>query len=412
VVQLLESGTRDASYDPQVSNGPVYSICLDKSNKLLIGGEFWNIGSNSVRRIARLNEDGTYDASFAYSGWGPYSSVTSVAIDNTGKVLIGGWFTQFSGITCNSIARLNTNGTLDLSFQTGTGLQGGLSLKTNTTEARSICVTPDNKIIVGGNFTKYNGVPCSNIISINEDGNLNTDYDFGTGFNDALLSVRLQYVSSPSFRILAGGFFNSYKAYAQGNIMRLIPIYGVLATKFSYTKAQREKNDVSLFWKTALEDPNYEVIIKRSTDGFHFYPVAHSTLSLMTQEKGLYKYTDRNAPTIKCYYKIQVISGSEIAGESDIMMVNLYQANENKIMVYSHTGSSALNLETHFTKAETCQVKMYAMDGRLYDQWNTQIREGITTTRLPLTSIPIHSCFIITIQTKETNRFYSIKANL
>ncbi|MBK7270185.1 MAG: delta-60 repeat domain-containing protein, partial [Flavobacteriales bacterium] len=37
-----------------------------------------------------------------------------------GKILIGGWFTSYNGVSCKRLARLNADGSLDLSFNTGT----------------------------------------------------------------------------------------------------------------------------------------------------------------------------------------------------------------------------------------------------------------------------------------------------
>src|SRR5690606_630236 len=48
-------------------------------------------------------------------------SVHSIALQPDGKILAGGDFTTFNGTTQNRIVRLNSDGTLDSSFNTGTG---------------------------------------------------------------------------------------------------------------------------------------------------------------------------------------------------------------------------------------------------------------------------------------------------
>ena len=65
--------------------------------------------------IARLNTDGTLDTSFA-TGAGIDASLYSLALQPDGKVIIGGFFTTYNGIAKGSIARLNTDGTLDTTF--------------------------------------------------------------------------------------------------------------------------------------------------------------------------------------------------------------------------------------------------------------------------------------------------------
>src|SRR5206468_1632456 len=65
-----------------------------------------------------------------------------------GKIIIGGDFTTYSGTTRNRIARINADGTLDASFNPGTGASGTVY---------STAVQSDGKIIIEGSFTSYNG---------------------------------------------------------------------------------------------------------------------------------------------------------------------------------------------------------------------------------------------------------------
>jgi len=72
--------------------------------------------------------------------------------------LIGGAFSTYNGIPRNGIARLNTDGSLDTSFDPGTG-------------ARTACITlqPDNKILIGGSFTSYDGIGHNRVARIMND---------------------------------------------------------------------------------------------------------------------------------------------------------------------------------------------------------------------------------------------------
>ena len=68
-------------------------------------------------RIARLETDGRLDQTLNLS----ISARTIVmfvatAVQPDGKILIGGFFTSVLGVTRNNIARLNTDGTLDMAF--------------------------------------------------------------------------------------------------------------------------------------------------------------------------------------------------------------------------------------------------------------------------------------------------------
>ncbi len=79
-----------------------------------------------------------------------------MAVQSDGKILIGGDFTTYNGnTTVNHIARLNTDGTLDMTFTTGTGA----SSRVNT-----IVLQPDGKILIGGTFTRYRGAVVNRIV--------------------------------------------------------------------------------------------------------------------------------------------------------------------------------------------------------------------------------------------------------
>ena len=60
--------------------------------------------------LARLNADGSLDNSFQGVA-GSYPSCIAVQAD--GKILLGGWFSSLNSQTRNYIGRLNSDGTLD-----------------------------------------------------------------------------------------------------------------------------------------------------------------------------------------------------------------------------------------------------------------------------------------------------------
>ena len=66
-----------------------------------------------------------------------------------------------NGFTRNRIARVNVDGSLDFSFDPGAGFAG--SLTNDATQVRSLALQRAERIVVGGTFTSYNGVPRANI---------------------------------------------------------------------------------------------------------------------------------------------------------------------------------------------------------------------------------------------------------
>ena len=87
------------------------------------------------------------------------------------KSMIGGAFTKISAINRGGVARLNADGTVDSSFDPGSGITG-------TPEARinAILVQPDGKVLVGGRFGQFNGVSRSNLVRLNNDGNVDLNF--------------------------------------------------------------------------------------------------------------------------------------------------------------------------------------------------------------------------------------------
>ncbi len=206
--QAQTGGALDTSFDIGTGfNGPVNSIALQSDGKILVGGAFTSYKGLTQNFIARLNTDGTLDTSFDI-GEGFDSPVFSIVLQPDGKILVGGTFTSYNGSTRIFIARLNTDGTLDTSFNIGAGFNNYV---------QSIALQPDGKILVGGTFTTYKSLSQNRIVRLNTNGTLDNSFNIGTGFNNTVFSITLQ----SDGKILAGGNFTSYKGLTQNRIVRL-----------------------------------------------------------------------------------------------------------------------------------------------------------------------------------------------
>ena len=96
------------------------------------------------------------------------SSVFDTEIQPDGKILVGGGFITYNGVTVNGIVRLNTDGSIDDTFDTGVGALGGV--------VRSIKVQPDGKILIGGNFGNFNYNYHKGIVRLNSDGSFDDTF--------------------------------------------------------------------------------------------------------------------------------------------------------------------------------------------------------------------------------------------
>ncbi len=208
IVRLNTNGSIDASFNVGSGfNGDVWAMALQSDGKILVGGGFTNYNGTSANRLIRLNTNGSVDNTFNM-GTGVSAEVYAINIQSTGKIIIGGRFAGYNNVTQRCIARLNTDGTLDNTFNIGSGLG-------NT--AITIAIQNDDKILVGGFLTSYNGTSSNRIVRINTNGTIDNTFNTGSGFNDNVYKIQIQ----PDGKILVGGDFTSYNSTGYNFIVRL-----------------------------------------------------------------------------------------------------------------------------------------------------------------------------------------------
>ena len=139
----------------------------------MVSGAFSTFNGAPRVRLARLNADGSLDNSFNVgSGMNARANVILALPDD--KLLLGGLFTTINGTGANRMARLNPDGTLDTTFTVGSGPNASV---------QSIILQSDGKIVVGGNWSAWNGVDRGGIVRLNLDGNLDNTFAIGYGAN-------------------------------------------------------------------------------------------------------------------------------------------------------------------------------------------------------------------------------------
>jgi uncharacterized delta-60 repeat protein len=208
IARLNADGSLDSTFNPSLgADVDVYSIALQPDGKLIIGGFFTSYNGIGRNYIARLNADGSLDASFN-PGTGANDWVLSLALQPDGKLLIVGYFTSFNGVLRNRIARLNVDGSLDPTFNPGTGANNWVW---------SLALQPDGKVIIGGQFTSFSSISRNHIARLNSDGSLDLSFNPGTGANDVVYSLFLQ----PDNKVLIGGDFTSYNNLTRNRVARL-----------------------------------------------------------------------------------------------------------------------------------------------------------------------------------------------
>jgi uncharacterized delta-60 repeat protein len=207
--RLLPDGSKDLSFAMGASfSANIYSTLLQADGKIIVGGSFTTFNGSSAGKLIRLNTDGSRDNSFDTAIAASTGIVYSIALQSDGNVIIVGSFTKYNNTTANKITRILPNGNLDTTFATGTGASGVI----NTVQIQS-----DGKVIIAGTFTTFNGVSCNRIIRLNPNGSIDTTFSIGTGFNDDARTLALQ----TDGKILVGGDFTTYNGIGANRIVRL-----------------------------------------------------------------------------------------------------------------------------------------------------------------------------------------------
>jgi uncharacterized delta-60 repeat protein len=161
--------------DGTLINGDVYKIEQMPNGKILAVGNF------SPNRIVLFNSDGSIDNSFN-SGTGFNNIVSDFQIQPDNKILAVGSFTEYNGTTANRIVRLDTDGTIDSSFNTGSGYSTIIS---------SVDIdSSGNFVIVGQNGLYKDALSSSSVWRILPNGNI--DSSFTETFTGTFFKVKIQ----------------------------------------------------------------------------------------------------------------------------------------------------------------------------------------------------------------------------
>ena len=147
--RLHADGALDLTFNPG-ANDVIYSMALQPDGKTVVGGPFTGLGgtNGSVARshIGRVNADGSLDAGFDP---GTDANVYSLLVQPDGKIVVGGLFSRLGGGSTGTtfrtrIGRLNSDGSLDLSFNPGVSPAPG-----TVGNVLALALLPDGKIIAG-----------------------------------------------------------------------------------------------------------------------------------------------------------------------------------------------------------------------------------------------------------------------
>jgi uncharacterized delta-60 repeat protein len=159
LIRIDSTGNYDTSFNLTVklqltavgSSSDMFDLTLDDSNRIVVGGV-----SSSNAAIVRLNQDGSYDSTFASIGrklvlvGGTTSTLSDIEIDSNNAIVFTGSNTATGAGLNFYIARLTAAGVMDNTFNTNGYYSLGIGAGSVDDEAEGVCILPDGRYFING----------------------------------------------------------------------------------------------------------------------------------------------------------------------------------------------------------------------------------------------------------------------
>ncbi|UOE47786.1 DUF5124 domain-containing protein [Mucilaginibacter sp. SMC90] len=237
--------TNYASYTG--ANGSLLSVARLASGKFIIGGSFTGFtGRSGIGNITRLNSDGSLDVMYvnvinqtpdvpnngldtvpAFNAAVPNQNIIKTFVTSDNKVIAVGAISYYSTISyaqstrlgrfyiykpIHTIMRTDENGVLDSTYNYGPQNTGADAL------VNDAYLQPDDKVVLVGNFTKYNGTKVGSIVRLDGNGNVDATFLAGAGANGKINTVQYNPLMH---RVMITGNFTAYDGVACPGIAML-----------------------------------------------------------------------------------------------------------------------------------------------------------------------------------------------
>jgi len=269
LIRLNSNGSIDPTFTfPNYAYSWVSRVLIQPDGKILVEGLFgYAFTDPTNRHLIRLNSNGTLDSTFTSGYTGPTGPIPSVSYSNVitlqnmalqsdGKIIIVGAFTNYNGTSTKNIIRLFSNGQIDSTFNTSTGVERGIN---------DVIIEPlTNKLIIGGEFTTFGTTAVKKLIRLNTNGTLDTSFNIGVGTTDSTTSTTCPFCSNyvkalkiqPDGKIIVGGKFTNFNGLSATNITRIFGSAGVQAKGSAIEYQSEPEIDTNPSYNAIIIYPN------------------------------------------------------------------------------------------------------------------------------------------------------------
>ena len=183
VARLLTNGEYDTTFNSigylevLTPTATAYSsMAITTGDKIIVGGSRYIVGGSNRAVVAKFNTDGTPDLSFDADGWVDVSSagaISAIAVQADGKIVVAG-ITDIGGAQTSFVSRLNSSGSIDTTF----GASGSFVYPASDAALfYDLLIEASGKIVIfglaGSNFYKVD------LLAVRLTGNGTLDSSFG-----------------------------------------------------------------------------------------------------------------------------------------------------------------------------------------------------------------------------------------
>ncbi len=363
IIRLNADGSIDNTFNIGLgTNGYIWSVARQPiDGKLIICGNFTTYNGATANRVARINTDGTLDNSFNV-GLGANNVALRVVLQPDGKALIGGTFTAFDGTAVGRLVRLNTDGTQDATFNIGAAADD---------EVYGITVLPNNKIMIGGLFSNVDGLSRPKIAKLNSNGTVDLNFVPATGASNIVRNILVQ---SDNNLVICGNFI-TYDGTTANRIARIINNFP-LPVELSSLKGNAMNTYNEILWSTSSEINSLGFDVERSADGLHFETIGFVESHANSQVVNPYQFIDQQLRLNTYQYRLKI---KDIDGKytySDVITLSNSKA-QGQLYVYPNPVTDVMHIQSN--------VELKKASFVIYDMTGHQVRsfsniEGLQTS--------------------------------
>ena len=194
LMRLLGNGTADGSFQPILTNGAnpasVSAMALQPDGRVVFSGEFTAVGAYTVLRLGRVDSTGAADPLFNSTNTHALDgSASSIALQPSGDILIGGFFTHVNAASRKYVARLSSDGVL------------GTYNPSASAPVDAMALQSDNELLLGGSFSQIGTATRHFVGRIDINGNLDDTLSLAADQEVSALAAQ------PNGGLLVGGSF-------------------------------------------------------------------------------------------------------------------------------------------------------------------------------------------------------------